>query len=106
MLKLNGVRKLDKSGCSGIQIQHLLKLNRRSNPEPAMQKTYSNTTLVKVKFIRRASAGNLEAIQIQHLLKLNVPPIKAALSIKRIQIQHLLKLNASKINTFINNYSL
>ena len=71
-----------------------------------MQKTYSNTTLVKVKFIRRASAGNLEAIQIQHLLKLNVPPIKAALSIKRIQIQHLLKLNASKINTFINNYSL
>ena len=67
-----------------IQIQHLLKLNALSEIGSGIWWCDSNTTLVKVKFF------GPNYIHILH----------------QIQIQHLLKLNASKINTFINNYSL
>ena len=56
---------------SGIQIQHLLKLNYII-VTPSLPAKNSNTTLVKVKFITEGFyEENDGGIQIQHLLKLN-----------------------------------
>ena len=54
-----------------IQIQHLLKLNRRQILQKHEKLKHSNTTLVKVKFNRPALLQRRISIQIQHLLKLN-----------------------------------
>ena len=56
--------------------------------------------------MRRKSTENSTQIQIQHLLKLNLLVSSYNIKLSFIQIQHLLKLNTSKINTFINYYSL
>ena len=99
-----------------IQIQHLLKLNRRQILQKHEKLKHSNTTLVKVKFNRPALLQRRISIQIQHLLKLNslhvgknmaaiysnttLVKVKSAADYSPpptlvIQIQHLLKLNGA-----------
>ena len=83
LLKLNKNTKMKNILSLAIQIQHLLKLNKEI-ANGIISTGDSNTTLVKVKLFL----------------------LIISLFTDKIQIQHLLKLNASKINTFINNYSL
>ena len=67
---------------------------------------HSNTTLVKVKFMKMTVTRLDISNSNTTLVKVKFSPSSSKASPKNIQIQHLLKLNASKINTFINNYSL
>ncbi len=76
-----------------IQIQLLLKLNVDGAREFAGKSLYSNTTLVKVKYISSIITPFLASIQIQLLLKLNYTLTLKFLYAKYIQIQLLLKLN-------------
>ena len=82
----------NKPSDNSIQIQHLLKLNIIYICF-FLKLLYSNTTLVKVKFILNKSRKMKQLIQIQHLLKLNAYQFSAEPRQFWIQIQHLLKLN-------------
>ena len=66
----------------------------------------SNTTLVKVKLMSFYGIQKLTCNSNTTLVKVKLILAIRISSSFFIQIQHLLKLNASKINTFINNYSL
>ena len=72
LLKLNKKISGFSIDLSTIQIQHLLKLNGTDKNTMISQEN-SNTTLVKVKLVRPKSPSPIApSIQIQHLLKLNI----------------------------------